>query len=100
MEDEFAERLGMGIIKLDEETFRLAERIASVSGDSVEAVVRSALEAKARATGLPQPDQPKLTPEEKIARIEAITARIAALPVYDHRTPDEILGYNERGVWD
>ena len=32
------------------------------------------------------------------ARVEAITAALAALPVIDSRSPEEILGYNEIGI--
>jgi antitoxin VapB len=32
------------------------------------------------------------------AGIEAISRKIAALPVLDSRTPDEILGYDEFGI--
>ena len=38
--------------------------------------------------------------EELLARVRAIQARIAQLPVLDSRSPDEILGYNERGHFD
>lgn len=32
-----------------------------------------------------------------LARVRAIQAEIARLPVLDNRSPDEIIGYNERG---
>ena len=32
--------------------------------------------------------------------LQAIMARAATLPILDHRTPDEILGYNEWGGFD
>lgn len=38
--------------------------------------------------------------EELLARVRAIQARIAQLPVLDSRSPDEILGYNEHGHFD
>jgi antitoxin VapB len=31
-------------------------------------------------------------------KIDAICAKISALPVLDARTPDEILGYDEYGI--
>jgi hypothetical protein len=33
-------------------------------------------------------------------RVSAIQAELAALPVRDRRSPDEIIGYNERGHFD
>ena len=38
--------------------------------------------------------------DELIARVRAIRAEVAQLPVFDTRIPDEILGYNERGHFD
>lgn len=35
-----------------------------------------------------------------LARVRAIQADIARLPILDPRTPDEIIGYNERGHFD
>lgn len=35
---------------------------------------------------------------ERLAQLEAISKRIAALPTTDTRTPDEILGYDEHGL--
>jgi hypothetical protein len=38
--------------------------------------------------------------EELFAKVKDIQKRVAALPVLDHRTDDEILGYNEHGHFD
>ena len=35
-----------------------------------------------------------------LARVRAIQAEVAGLPVHDSRSPDEIIGYNERGHFD
>ncbi|HEX2152124.1 MAG TPA: hypothetical protein VHG31_09045 [Stellaceae bacterium] len=35
-----------------------------------------------------------------LARVRAIQAELAAIPVLDDRRPDEIIGYNERGHFD
>lgn len=34
----------------------------------------------------------------RLAAIREIQARVAAMPVLDHRTDDEILGYDENGL--
>jgi hypothetical protein len=43
----------------------------------------------------------RMTPEQraKLHRIQAICKAAAALPVFDDRTPDEIIGYDENGIW-
>lgn len=35
-----------------------------------------------------------------LARVRAIQAEVAQLPLLDARTPDEIIGYNEQGHLD
>ena len=45
--------------------------------------------------GAAQPD-----PDTLLARVREIQAEIAQLPVLDERSPDEIIGYNERGHFD
>jgi hypothetical protein len=32
------------------------------------------------------------------ARIDEIVAQLASLPVVDHRSPDALIGYDERGL--
>jgi hypothetical protein len=41
----------------------------------------------------PPPDAKAL-----LARVRAIQAEVARLPVLDRRSPEEIIGYNERGL--
>ena len=42
----------------------------------------------------------RLDVDSLLARVRSIQAEIARLPVLDNRTPDQILGYNERGHFD
>ncbi len=66
---------------------RLAEQVSKQMGVTLsEAVI--ALEDKIRKTGRPINQ----------AKIDAICAEAAALPVLDDRTMDEILGYDEFGI--
>ena len=39
----------------------------------------------------------RLDPDALLARLHIIQAEVAQLPALDSRSPDEILGYNERG---
>ena len=38
--------------------------------------------------------------EERLRRIEEIVQEVKKLPVLDDRTPDEIIGYNDQGLFD
>jgi antitoxin VapB len=38
--------------------------------------------------------------DEKMRRIDAIVQEFKKLPVLDDRSPDEIIGYNEHGLFD
>jgi len=67
---------------------RLAEQISKRDGVTLSEAVIRALEDKLRGTPAPI-DR---------AGIEAIARSLAALPVLDPRTPDEILGYDEFGI--
>ena len=45
---------------------------------------------------------PRVRPsaEELLVRVRAIRAEVVQLPLFDSRSPEEILGYNERGHFD
>jgi antitoxin VapB len=76
----------------DPETESLARRVAALTGESLTQAVKGAL-------------RDRLTKEETArgrrpldrAAIDAITDHFAALPVFDTRTDEEILGYDENG---
>jgi antitoxin VapB len=67
---------------------RLAEQISRRMGTTLSDAVIGALEDKIQKTGRPL----------NRAKVEALCARIAALPVLDRRTPEEILGYDDLGI--
>jgi antitoxin VapB len=74
------------------EADRLARELASATGETLtEAIINALRERLRREQGRPRP--PRLRDE-----IRAIRQRCAALPVKDHRSPDEILGYDEKGL--
>jgi antitoxin VapB len=66
----------------------LAEELSKQLGVTLTEAVIQALKEKVRKT-------PKPIDREKI---DAMCARIAALPVLDPRSPDEIIGYDEFGL--
>ena len=43
---------------------------------------------------------PRPNAAQLLTRVRAIQAEIAQLPILDTRSPDEIIGYNERGHLD
>jgi antitoxin VapB len=76
----------------DPEADRLARQLARLTGasitESVKAALRDRLEHEQRRRGR-QIDR---------ARIDRIVSGIAALPVVDARSPDELIGYDEAGL--
>lgn len=74
------------------EADRLARELAARTGETLtEAVVVALRERLARTSGRNSAGSVR----EELA---AIRRRCAALPVLDRRTPEEILGYDERGL--
>jgi antitoxin VapB len=80
----------------DGEVHRLASELARRTGESITTAVRVALQERL-AHELKRNQTSDRRAEE---RVRAAMARIAQLPVLDSRPADEILGYNESGVWD
>ena len=75
----------------DEETDRLARELARATGESLTEAIRVALrERLARERARTRPGM--------VAAIRRIQDRLARFPVLDARSPDDILGYDERGL--
>jgi antitoxin VapB len=83
-------------LHIPQEVERLARLVASKTGKTPGDVLKEAIEARAEAAGIAP--RPRRTPEEIEERINAIIKRVSALPILDHRSDDEIIGYNEFGV--
>jgi antitoxin VapB len=74
------------------EVDRLARQLAALTGESLsDAILVAIRERLARQTGRRR--GPAL--RDDIARMQD---RIAQLPLLDHRTDDEILGYDDHGL--
>jgi antitoxin VapB len=78
----------------DPETDKLARELSAATGETITQAVNQALRDRLRTVS------PARSEAEYIARITAITDRLAKLPVLDNRTADEIIGYNEHGFFD
>ncbi len=72
------------------ETERLARTLAKRTGESITEAVTVSLRER-----MNRQQVRKGSFREKILEIQR---RVAALPVLDDRTPDEILGYDEHGL--
>jgi antitoxin VapB len=76
----------------DTQVHALAEELARRTHKSLTEAVRDSLRESLARQGSPR------TTERQVDRVMRIASRIAALPVLDARSPDEILGYNGIGV--
>jgi antitoxin VapB len=85
----------MALSLKDAQTDRLARAVSALTGESITVAVRTALEERLDRENLRRRAQaPGLAD-----RLEALGKACAALPDADTRTPDEIVGYDETGMW-
>jgi len=75
----------------NEETHRRAQELARLTGESMTGAVDRAIQER-----LERLRHPKST-DEKIARMRKIAKEIAALPVLDKRSPEDML-YDKFGL--
>ena len=78
----------------DKEADRLARELAAATGETITVAVKTALAERLARARRRRPRR------DLIAALTRISEHCASLPVLDPRAPDEILGYNERGLWD
>ena len=74
----------------DPETERLARKLAELTGENITTATKRAIEERLRRLG-----------SRKAALLDdmaEIRRRWNEMPVMDDRTPEEILGYDERGL--
>ena len=76
----------------DPEADRLARRLARMTGRSITEAVKAALRDRL------EHEQRRQGKKIDRARIDDIVAGIAALPVVDSRSPDELIGYDDAGL--
>jgi len=84
----------MAISLKDPETDRLARAVAALTGETLTMAVRKALAGRLERERLKRGERADL-----LARIREIGEHCANLPDYDTRSPDEIIGYDENGMW-
>jgi len=84
----------MALSLKDKETDRLARAVAALTGETLTDAVRKSLSER-----LEREQLRRGRPGDLAARISEIGAHCAGLPDIDTRTPDEIVGYDETGMW-
>ncbi|HEX4765911.1 MAG TPA: type II toxin-antitoxin system VapB family antitoxin [Lichenihabitans sp.] len=83
----------MALSLKDPETDRLARQVANLTGETLTDAVRISLAERLARERLKRGKAKSLE-----AEIDAIVRRVAALPVLDDRTAEEIMGYGENGL--
>lgn len=76
----------------DEEVYRLARELAERTGTSLTEVVRRSLRESL------EKEKARESSSFLMEKLREISDRCASRPVVDHRSADEILGYDERGL--
>ncbi|MCB1054164.1 MAG: type II toxin-antitoxin system VapB family antitoxin [Acidobacteria bacterium] len=77
----------------DPEICELAEELAEATGESLESAVRTALEQRLHRV------RASITSRGLRHELAAIRLRCSRLPVLDDRSADEILGYDDLGLF-
>jgi antitoxin VapB len=88
-------RLAHGPSLKDKEPDRLAREVAALAGESLTDTIRGALRERVERERLRRGQ-----PGDLAALIRQIGEHCAALHGYDMRTQDEIVGYDDTGMWN
>lgn len=84
----------MALSLKDKETDRLAREVAALTGETLTDAIRVAL-----AERLARVKLRRGRPVRLADRLEQLGRECAALPDLDTRSPDEIVGYDDAGMW-
>ena len=84
----------MALSLKDQETDRLAREVAALTGETLTDAVRTSLAERLQRERLRRGQPARLAD-----RLLAIGAHCAALPDVDPRSADQIVGYDETGMW-
>jgi antitoxin VapB len=85
----------MALLITNEKTERAVIALANATGESVDVAIERAAEARLQRLSIKEQGDPRPVDMEKVY---ALLREIDAIPTIDHRTPDEILGYDENGL--
>lgn len=84
----------MALSLKDKETDHLAREVAKLTGETLTTAIRTALAERLARERLRRGQETDL-----VERLMEIGRACAALPDLDPRSPDEIIGYDENGMW-
>lgn len=84
----------MALSLKDPATDRLARAVANLTGETLTDAVRTALSERLDRERLRRGE-----PGHLADRLEQLGRECAALPDLDTRSPDDIIGYDESGMW-
>jgi len=84
----------MALSLKDKETDRLARAVAALTGETLTDAIRVALAERLEREQLRRGENARLAD-----LLMDIGRHCAALPDRDRRSPDEIIGYDESGMW-
>lgn len=84
----------MALSLKDPDTDRLAREVAALTGETLTDAVRKSLAERLLRERLRRGETPDLA-----ARLQALGKSCAALPDIDTRSIDDLLGYDETGLW-
>ncbi len=84
----------MALSLKDPETDRLAREVVSLTGETLTDAIRIALTERLERERLRRGESTALAEQ-----LMALGRECAALPDFDTRSPDEIVGYDETGMW-
>ena len=77
----------------DEQAHEMARELASLTGATMTKAVKIAIEER-----LARCRKPKRKSRGIADKLNRLAEYYSSLPVYDDRTPDEIIGYDENGL--
>ena len=84
----------MALSLKDKETDRLARAVAALTGETLTDAISVALAGRLERERLRRGESTRLADQ-----LERLGRECAALPDLDLRSPDEIVGYDEHGMW-
>jgi antitoxin VapB len=84
----------MALSLKDAETDRLAREVAALTGETLTEAVRRSLAERLEREKLRRGRSRNMA-----KRLREIGEHCASLPDFDTRTPDEIVGYDDVGMW-
>jgi antitoxin VapB len=85
----------MALSLKDPETDRLARQVAQLTGESLTEAVRKALSERLARERL----RAGLPARHLRQALDELAQECAALPDIDTRPSDEVIGYDDRGLW-